>query len=61
MRQLIDDLISFSHINTAERKFEKINLDIIIADVKLELKDTIEEKHATIEAIEFGLCNIIVF
>ena len=61
MRQLIDDLLSFSRINTNERKFEKIDLDIIIAEIKDELKDNIEEKHATIEATNLGPCNIIVF
>ena len=61
MRQLIDDLLSFSRINAAERKFEKTDLDVIIAEIKAELKENIEEKHATIQATELGLCNIIVF
>ena len=61
MRQLIDDLLSFSRINTTERRFENTDLDIIIAEVKAELKDNIDEKHATIEAIKLGPCNIIVF
>ena len=61
MRQLIDDLLSFSRISTTERKFENIDLDIMIAEVKAELKDNIEEKHATIEATKLGPCNIIVF
>ena len=61
MRQLIDDLLSFSRINTTERRFENTDLDIIIAELKAELKDNIVEKHATIEAIKLGPCNIIVF
>ena len=61
MRQLIDDLLSFSSTNSAERKFEKTNLDIIIAEIIAELKENIEEKHAIIETTELGICNIIVF
>jgi len=61
MQQLIDDLLAFSRISTTELKFEKTDLNIIIEEVKTELKDTILEKHANIEAI--GLCpvNIIAF
>jgi signal transduction histidine kinase len=61
MQQLIDDLLAFSRINTTELKFEKTDLHIIIEEVKAELKDTIQEKHATIEAIELCPANIIPF
>ena len=61
MQQLIDDLLAFSRINTTERKFEKTDLSIIIEEVKTELKDTIQEKHATIEATELCPANIIAF
>ena len=61
MRQLIDDLLSFSRTNSAERKFEKTDLDIILAEIKSELKENIKEKHAIIESTGLGLCNIIVF
>jgi light-regulated signal transduction histidine kinase (bacteriophytochrome) len=61
MQQLIEDLLAFSRINTTERKFEKIDLNIIIEEVKTELKDTIQEKHATIEATELCPANIIFF
>ena len=61
MQQLIDDLLAFSRINTTELKFEKTELNIIIEEVKTELKDTIQEKHATIEATELCPANIIAF
>ena len=61
MRQLIEDLLAFSRINTAERKFEKIDLNIIIDEVKTELKDIIDEKHATIEVTEICPAKIIAF
>ena len=61
MQQLIEDLLAFSRINTIERKFKKTDLNIILEEVKTELKDTIEEKHATIEATELCPANIIPF
>ena len=61
MQQLIDDLLAFSRITTTELKFEKTELSIIIDEVKAELKDTIQEKQATIEATELGSANIIPF
>jgi len=49
MRQLIHDLLAFSRISADERKFEFVNLNKIIDEVKSELKDEIIEKHAVIE------------
>ena len=61
MRQLIQDLLTFSHINTTERKFETTDLSLIVEEVKNELKETIQEKQVIIEAN--GMCevNIIPF
>ena len=56
MRHLIQDLLTFSHINKAERKFETTDLSLIIEEVKNEFKETIQEKHATIEAN--GMCKV---
>ena len=61
MQQLIDDLLAFSRINATELKFEKTELNAIIEEVKTELKDTIQEKHATIEVTELCSVNIIAF
>ena len=61
MRQLIEDLLVYSRTNIAERKFEKIDLNIIIEEVKAELKENIEEKHAVIEATEMCEINVILF
>jgi signal transduction histidine kinase len=61
MQQLIDDLLAFSRINTTDHKFEKTELNIIVEEVRTELKDTIQEKHATIEATELCSANIIIF
>ena len=61
MQQLIDDLLAFSRITTTELKFEKTNLNQIIEEVKAELKETILEKHGTIEIGELGTPNLIAF
>ena len=61
MRQLIEDLLAFSRITTTELKFEKTDLITIIEEVKAELKDTIEKKHANIEVSENCSANIIIF
>ena len=61
MQQLIDDLLAFSRINTTELKFEKAELKIIIEEIKTDLKETIQEKNATIEANELCAANIIAF
>ena len=61
MQQLINDLLSFSRINTAERKFETIELIEIVRDVTAELKEVIEEKNAIIKFNIVGSANIIPF
>jgi two-component system CheB/CheR fusion protein len=61
MQKLIDDLLTFSRLTTAERKFEINDLNDIIEKIKIELKETIEEKHATIDATELCPAHIIAF
>ena len=61
MRQLIQDLLAFSRISAAERKFENTDLNIIIEEVKKELKEEIAEKHAVIEVNEICEVHIIPF
>ena len=61
MQQLIEDLLAFSRINTTEHEFEQTDLGAIIEEIKVELKDTIQEKHATVEAPELCPANIIAF
>jgi two-component system CheB/CheR fusion protein len=61
MQLLIDDLLAFSRISTTELTFEKIDLNVIVEEVKAELKETIHEKKATIDASEIGSANIIAF
>ncbi|MBK5285959.1 MAG: PAS domain S-box protein, partial [Bacteroidia bacterium] len=61
MQTLIEDLLTYSRTNATERKFKSTDLNIIIEQVKADLKDSLEEKHATIEATELCPANIIPF
>ena len=61
MQTLIDDLLTYSRTNTQERKFEKTDLNTIIEEVKEDLKEEFQHKHATIEVDEMCEANIIPF
>ncbi|HYE54643.1 MAG TPA: PAS domain-containing protein [Chitinophagaceae bacterium] len=50
MDVLIDDILSFSRINTAEKKFERVNPDQILENVKNDLGEMIRASNATIHA-----------
>jgi two-component system, chemotaxis family, CheB/CheR fusion protein len=58
MQQLIQDLLAFSRISVAERKFEKTDLNFIIEEVKKEFKEVIDEKQAVIEVNE--ICEVLI-
>jgi two-component system, chemotaxis family, CheB/CheR fusion protein len=61
MQILIQDLLAFSRLNMADRKFEITDLNISIEEVKNELKDTIAEKNVVIEVKETCDVKIIPF
>jgi PAS domain S-box-containing protein len=61
MQTLINDLLSYSRTSSAERVFEKINLIEIIDEVKEDLKEEMEQKHAAVENGETCEVNIIPF
>ncbi|HMI65696.1 MAG TPA: ATP-binding protein, partial [Cyclobacteriaceae bacterium] len=61
MQKLIEDLLAFSRLNIAERKFENTDLNTILEEVKAEFKEIIDEKQATIEATELCKVNLIAF
>jgi len=61
MQTLIDDLLTYSQTSTQERKFEKVDLNTIIEEVKEDLKEEFQHKHATIEVDEMCEANIIPF
>ena len=55
MQTLIDDLLAYSRANAAERKFENIDLNKIVDEVKEDFKEELRQKDATIETV--GLCE----
>jgi len=61
MQTLIQDLLAYSNTNTAERKFEKTDLQQIVDEVKDDLKEELNDKHAIVEAIGLHNVNIIPF
>jgi len=61
MQTLIDDLLAYSRTNTSERNFEDVDLINIIDEVKDDLKEEIEEKHASIEIGAMCRINVIPF
>ena len=61
MRRLIDDLLAFSRVSSADRQYEFTDLHIILEEVKSELKDTIYEKQAVIAATGLLPVNTVVF
>ncbi len=48
MQVLINDLLAYSRLNMEERKFEKIELDSILDEVKCDLAQEIDAKNATL-------------
>jgi signal transduction histidine kinase len=61
MQVLIEDLLTYSNTDTAERKFENTDLYQIIDEVKDDLKEELNDKHATVEVIELHNVKIIPF
>jgi len=61
MQALIQDLLTYSNTNTAERKIEITDLNQIIDEVKDDLKEELNAQHATLEATELHTLNIIPF
>lgn len=61
MQTLIQDLLAFSRIRVADRKFETTDLNIIIEEVKNELKESIAEKGAILLVKQTCNVNIIPF
>lgn len=61
MQTLIQDLLAYSRTNTAKRKLETTDLNLIIAEIKDDLKEEIREKNATLEAYQLCAVDIIPF
>ncbi len=61
MQRLIEDLLTFSRTNTTLKTLEQADLNVILAEVKISLKEHIEEKGAIIESGQLPVAKVIVF
>lgn len=61
MRLLIDDLLSYSRANSADRRYEQTDLNKIIKDVIGDLENVIEERHAVVECSTLPTLEVIPF
>jgi len=61
MQQLIEDLLAFSKVNIVDRQFIATDLKEIIETVMADLKESIENKHVSIEIQCMCKVKVIVF
>ncbi len=61
MQLLIQDLLAFSRLSTAERTVEVVDLRLLVDEVTGELSDTIAEKQAIIDVADLGPVRVIAF
>ncbi|WET05074.1 ATP-binding protein [Flavobacterium sp. YJ01] len=61
MQNLIQDLLTYSRTNSAERVFTTVNIDEIAEEVVSDFSDRIEEKNAIVEYANLGEATIIQF
>lgn len=61
MQALIEDLLSYAQTNTSERKPERVNLDVLMQEVKTDLREMIVNKDGRIEADTLGEIDVVPF
>ncbi|SHG27865.1 PAS domain-containing protein [Flavobacterium defluvii] len=61
MQTLIQDLLTYSRTNSAERVFVKTNLDEIVEEVIMDFSERIEEKNAVIDLHPLGEGTVMLF
>lgn len=61
MRILIEDLLQYSRTTKTEKVFEKINLNDLLDNAKIDLAQSIEEKSAKIKNQDLPELNVIPF
>jgi PAS domain S-box-containing protein len=59
MQQLILDLLAYSRANTAERHFEKVDLNLILDNSEEQVKETILQKNAVIASGPLPTLSIV--
>jgi signal transduction histidine kinase len=61
MQTLIQDLLSYSRTNSAERVFVTVSLDDIAEEIKSDFSERIEEKNAKVNFAPLGEATVIPF
>lgn len=61
MQNLIEDLLAYSRTNTTEKNFETTDLNLLLNEVKTDLSETIENKSATIHAVDLPSLEVVPF
>ncbi|MBP3193213.1 CheR family methyltransferase [Natronogracilivirga saccharolytica] len=61
MQKLIEDLLTFSRLAKAEKKFKPTDLNTVVDKAKADFRDILEEKNATIETDELCEVNVVEF
>jgi len=62
MQQLIEDLLSYSRaVDPSQKHFQKTNLNVLLENVKTELKEKITETNTIIEAPDLPELHVIPF
>ncbi|MEO5995369.1 MAG: PAS domain S-box protein [Chitinophagaceae bacterium] len=61
MQQLISDLLSFSRANAAQHHFEETDLTVLLQNVKDQMKESIEQKHAIITSSRLPVLQVITY
>ena len=61
MQVLIDDLLTYSRTNTDQRRVETTDLNVILNEVKSDLREKIDEKQAEIKSTKLPTMEVIAF
>lgn len=61
MQVLIDDLLTYSRTNTDQRKVETTDLNVILSEVKSDLREKIDEKQVEIKSTKLPTLDVIAF
>jgi len=55
MQTLIEDLLTYSRTNTTERHFERVNLNNILEQVKMDMREKYNKKMRSLRQIYFAM------
>jgi len=61
MQVLIQDLLTYSRADIDQRKIETTDLNVILNEVKSDLREKIEEKHAEIMSAKLPVIDVVAF